>query len=375
MDTIRWTRHAWSLGVSIVAVALATAVLLQGNVQGQARGGGQGAGRGGPYSLSDPIPQEPALRGAIDLHAHQDPDSNGPSYGQAARSIDAIDLAKRAKAAGMRGFVIKQHLDQTAGYAYYMRKLVPDMEIFGGMGSNLTNGLKVNPWAITHMTEIRGGWGRIVWMPSWDSEHSSHESRRKPPAFISVARCADGKPFWANFPKPCPNAELLPEVKEAISVIATAKTRDSNGDLILATGHSGPDEVMMMIREAVKAGVKHVIITHPLLGSVGMSDAQIKEAVGLGPEIYAEFTSQFGRPNAAPEMVKRYVGAIRAAGVEHAFVSSDTGQLTSPFQPDALADAAKALRGQGFTERELDLLFKNNPAKILGLTPPSSVSQ
>jgi hypothetical protein len=375
MDTIRWTRQARSLGVLMVGVALATAVLWQGNVQGQARGGEQGAGRGGPYSLSDPIPRDPALRGAIDLHAHQDPDSNGPSYGQAARSIDAIDLAKRAKAAGMRGFVIKQHLDQTAGYAYYMRKLVPDMEIFGGLGSNLTIGPKVNPWAITHMTEIKGGWGRIVWMPSWDSEHSSHESKRRPPSFLSVARCADGKPFWANFPKPCPNAELLPEVKEAISVIATAKTRDSDGDLILATGHSGPDEVMMMISEAVKAGVKHVIITHPLLGSVGMSDAQIKEAVGLGPEIYAEFTSQFGRPNAAPAMVKRYVGAIRAAGVEHAFVSSDTGQLTSPFQPDALADAAKALRGQGFTERELDLLFKINPAKILGLPPPSAVSR
>jgi len=70
------------------------------------------------------------------------------------RSLDAMDLAKRAKAAGMRGFVIKMHLDQTAGLAYYMRKLNPDMEIFGGMASNLTTGPKVNPWAITHMAVI-----------------------------------------------------------------------------------------------------------------------------------------------------------------------------------------------------------------------------
>ena len=51
----------------------------------------------------------------------------------------------------MRGFIIKGHLDQTAGLAYYLRKLHPDMEIFGGRGSNLTTGTKVNPWAITHM--------------------------------------------------------------------------------------------------------------------------------------------------------------------------------------------------------------------------------
>jgi hypothetical protein len=242
------------------------------------------------------------------------------------------------------------------------------MEIFGGMGSNLTTGPKVNPWAIKHMTEIKGGWGRVVWMPSWDSEHSSHEVKNwKQPAFISVARCADGSAFWAKYPTPCAKAELLPEVKEAISVIATAKTRDSNGDLILATGHNGPEEVKLMVEEAVKAGVKHIIVTHPRLSAVGMSHAQIKEIVSLGPEIYAEFTSQFGRPNAQPDMVKDYVEAIRAAGVEHAFVSSDTGQLRSPYQPDALAAAAQTLRKNGFTEREVDLLLKINPAKILGL--------
>jgi hypothetical protein len=367
-------RHLWSVGVVLAVAALGLVSRSHDGLRAQQQPAGQqdaGRGRGrANYSLSDPVPQDPALQGAIDMHAHQDPDSNGPSYGQAARSVDAIDLAKRAKAAGMRGFVIKQHLDQTAGQAYYMRKLNPDMEIFGGMGSNLTTGSKVNPWAITHMTEIKGGWGRIVWMPSWDSENSSHRVRNfKQPAFISVARCANGGLFWAAFPKPCSNGELLPEVREAMQIIATKKTRDSNGDLILATGHNSPEEVVMMIKEAVKAGVKHIIITHPLLDVVDMDDAQIKEAISLGPEIYAEFTSQFGNPNATPEMLKRYVSGIRAAGVEHAFISSDTGQLGSPFQPDALAASARALRTQGFTERELDLLLKVNPAKILGIAP------
>ena len=103
-----------------------------------------------------------------------------------------------------------------------------------------------------------------------------------------------------------------------------------------------------------------------------MSEAELKEAVGLGPEIYAEFTSQFGLPTARPEVVKQYVNGIRAAGVEHALVSSDTGQLGSPFQPDALANCARVLRANGFTERDLDLLLKINPAKILGIAPPAA---
>ena len=346
---------------------------------GQGAAGRQGGGAGGPagrgranYSLSDPVPNDPAMKGAIDMHAHQDPDSNGPSYGQAQRSIDALDLYTRAKATGMRGFVIKLHLDQSAGLAYYMRKLHPDFEIFGGMGSNLTTGTKVNPWAVTHMAEIKGGWGRVVWMPSWDSENSIHKLARKPFAYVAVAECK-GLPFWINYPKPCENGELLPEVKEAIAVIAKAKTRDSNGDLILATGHNSPPEVKLMVKEAVRVGVKHIIITHPLLEIVDMEPKEIKETVEMGPEIYAEFTSQFGNPNARPEVVKQYVEAIKLVGAEHSFISSDTGQLNSIWQPDALANCAKVLRANGFSEHELDLMLKVNPAKLLGLAPPPGV--
>ena len=368
------THGRWLLAGSGLALLIALASPHAGQAAaGQAPPGQTPPGRGrAVFSLSDPVPSEPALKGAIDLHAHQDPDSNGPSYAQAARSVDGVDLHTRAKAAGMRGFVIKQHLDQTAGLAYYMRRLYPDFEFFGGMGSNLTTGAKVNPWAITHMTEMKGGWGRIVWMPSWDSEWSSHKiTTRKPPSFIAVAGCGN-QPFWANYPKPCASGELLPEVKQAIQVIATAKTRDSNGDLVLATGHNSPEEVVLLVREAVRAGVKRIILTHPLLDSVDMNEAQIKEVIAMGPNVYAEFTSLFGTPNAAPATVKRYVAGIRAAGVERAFVSSDSGQVNAAYHPDALANAARALRAQGFTERELDLLFKINPATILGLPPPSN---
>src|ERR1044072_4546160 len=218
--------YASAVGLALMLGLGQTGAVAQREAGEGVRGQGGGpAGRGRvTYSLNDPVPNDPALKGAIDMHAHQDPDSFGPSYGQAARSIDALDLYTRAKASGMRGFIIKGHLDQTAGLAYYMRKLHPDFEIFGGMGSNLTTGTKVNPWAITHMAEMKGGWGRIVWMPSWESESSTTKVPRRPPGYVAVAEC-HGLPFWINYPKPCADGgELLPEVKEAIPIIAKAKT-------------------------------------------------------------------------------------------------------------------------------------------------------
>ena len=131
----------------------------------------------------------------------------------------------------------------------------------------------------------------------------------------------------------------------------------------------------LLVKEAVRVGVKRIIITHPLLDIVDMTPAEIKETVAMGPEVYAEFTSQFGNPGANPATVKLYVEGIRAAGVEKSFVSSDTGQLNSNWQPDALANAAKTLRANGFTERELDLLLKINPAKILGIPPPATTAR
>ena len=137
-----------------------------------ARGeGARGAGaRATFYSLNDPAPRDPVLKGAIDLHAHLDPDSNGPSYGQAARSLDVLDQARRATESGMRGFVIMgEHMDDTAQMAYLVRKLYPNLEVFGGMANNLIVGDKVNPWAVIHMTEMKGGYGRIVELSTWDS--------------------------------------------------------------------------------------------------------------------------------------------------------------------------------------------------------------
>ena len=61
------------------------------------------------------------LKGAIDFHVHQGPDSVD-------RAIDADDLARLAKKMGMRGLVMKNHWEDTAALVYMIRKEVPGID-------------------------------------------------------------------------------------------------------------------------------------------------------------------------------------------------------------------------------------------------------
>ena len=104
-----------------------------------------------------------SLKGAIDIHVHQDPDS-------APRAIDADDVARQAKAAGMRAVVLKNHWEDTASLAYMVRKIVPGIEVFGGITQDMAVG-GINIEAVKHMADMKGGYGRIVWLPTFDAQN------------------------------------------------------------------------------------------------------------------------------------------------------------------------------------------------------------
>src|SRR6266513_487490 len=146
------------------------------------------------------------LSGAIDMHAHADPDGTP-------RKIDAVDLARLAKERGMRAIVLKNHYEPTASLAYIVRKEVQGIEIFGGISLDLTVG-GVNPAAVEHMTHVKGGWGRVVWMPTFDAENQVRFSKENRP-FVSVSK----------------GGQLLPPVAQIIAVAV-------KHHLVLETGHS-----------------------------------------------------------------------------------------------------------------------------------------
>jgi hypothetical protein len=270
--------------------------------------------------------QGQALTGVIDIHAHTDPDST-------ARSIDAIDLAKLAKSRGMRGLVLKNHYESTASLAYIVRKEVPGIEIFGGIDLNLTVG-GINPAAVERMAMVKGGWGRVVWMPTFDAENQVRDSKENRP-FVPIAKSGD----------------LLPEVKQVIGIIA-------RHNLLLETGHSSPEEGLMLIREAKRQGVQYVVVTHATRPPVRMSIPQMQEAAKLGA--YIEFV--YDRQG-IPETAR----GIRAVGPEHCILSSDLGQPNNPLHPDGLQAFFAGLENEGISQADIERMSQKNPAVVLDL--------
>jgi hypothetical protein len=276
------------------------------------------------------------LTGVVDIHAHCDPDDRP-------RSIDAIDLAKLARDRGIRALVLKNHYEPTASMAFLVRKVVPGIELFGGIALNRTVG-GVNPAAVERMTRVKGGWGRVVWMPTFDAENQVRYSKESRP-FVPVSK--DGA--------------LLPEVREVLALIAKNK-------LTLATGHSSPQEDLMLVREARSAGIASIVVTHAMLPPVGMTVDQMRQAARMGAYIEFVYNALIG-PNKAFE-IPEYARAIRDAGPEHCILSSDLGQAGNPLHPDGFEAFFAALRGQGFSVAEIERMAKVNPARLLGLPEP-----
>jgi hypothetical protein len=298
-----------------------------------------------PYKGSTTPPSQaqylddPVLHGAIDIHAHFGPDTYK-------RQWDAFEIARRAQQRGMRGIVLKSHWTATADLAELAgRYAAPDMAVWGGLVLNATVG-GINPEAVRAFAETAGSRARIVWMPTHDSEHEVRFLKQARP-YVRVSR--DGV--------------LLPQVLEILDMLARY-------DLTLATGHVTPSEMLQIIAEARARGVKRIIITHP-----GLSDRfgnptldQVQQGVEKGAfvEVVASELFRDGRADA--------IAMLRALGPENCILSTDSGIVGTPSHTDAIVMAATILRKAGFTEAELDLMFKVNPAKALGMSGSEAIA-
>ena len=222
------------------------------------------------------------LTGVIDIHAHSDPDV-------VPRSIDAIDLARLAKERGMRGLVLKSHYEPTATLAAAVRKAVPGIEIFGGIDLNRSVG-GLNPAAVERMADIKGRWGRVIWLPTFDAENQVRFSKENRP-FVPVTK----------------NGSVLPEVKEVIALAVKHR-------LMLETGHSSAAEALLIIREARAQGLTNIVVTHAMLAPVRMTIPQMQEAAKAGAYLEFVYNALIG-PNKEFEMadyVRGHPGGGRA---------------------------------------------------------------
>jgi len=272
------------------------------------------------------------LEGAIDMHAHAAPDGTP-------RKVDVLELARLAKAAGMRAIVVKNHYEPTASLAYVVRKAVPGIEVFGGISLDLTVG-GVNPAAVEWMTKVEGGYGKVVWLPTFDSEAQVKLTGEKRP-FAPVMR--DG--------------QILPEV---LAVIALA----AKHGLVLETGHSAPQESLAIVAEAKRQGVAHVLVTHAMASPGGsLTLDEMREAARLGALL------ELVHSPLTDEQLRKEAEAIAAIGASSFVLSSDLGQPQNPLHTDGLLELYRGLMAHGVSAADVDVMSRKNPARLLGLMP------
>jgi len=283
-----------------------------------------------------------SLAGAIDFHAHQGPDSVD-------RVIDADDLARLAKKMGMRGMVMKNHWEDTAALVYILRKEVPGIELFGGITQDLAVG-GINLEAVKHMAAMEGGWGRIVWLPTFDAENAVKYAKGTG-AFVRVSE----------------NGHLLPSVLELIDFIA------QHHDLVLETGHVSAEEGDMVVHEAHQRGVTHIVVTHAMAAPIRMTIPQMQAAARDGAFIEFVYGATLGTNPVVS--IGDYADAIRAVGPKSCILATDFGAVQKPpepqrtLEPQGLLDFMAAMHKEGISVADINLMTKTNPALALGLRP------
>jgi hypothetical protein len=191
-------------------------------------------------------------------------------------------------------------------------------------------------------------------MPTMDAEYRNEGQ----PGRVAVSR----------------NGQLLPETLEVLKVIA-------KHNIGLSTGHVSPAEVMMLVRAAKAAGVNKIYVQHPNHGGLTMSMTQMKEAVAAGAmiEIVTSGDGLTGGPagrgvpavvnaeNPTADYGPQKIADMRALGPANVILSTDLGQPGRVSYAEGMEMAIATLRKEGFTQAEIDLMTKINPARFLGL--------
>jgi len=211
--------------------------------------------------------------------------------------------------------------------------------VVGGISLDLTVG-GVNPAAVEWMTKIRGGYGRVIWLPTFDAEAQVKRTGQQRP-FAPVVR--DGK--------------VVPEVAEVIAIAA-------RNNLVLETGHSSGSEDLVIIEEAKRQGVQNVVVTHGLTNPGGpLTLSEIQQAAKLGASIELVYGGL------SADLLRRDADVIRAVGAASVVLASDLGQPNNPLHTDGLLAFYKGLMALGISEADIVQMSQTNPAKLLGLKP------
>ncbi|MEE9274189.1 MAG: DUF6282 family protein [bacterium] len=283
------------------------------------------------------------LQGAIDIHIHTRPCAYPRPY-------DDAETAALAKEAGMRAIVVKDHHSPTALRAYYAKKIVPGIEVFGGVVLNSYEG-GLNPYIVE--AEIMFG-AKIVWMPTVTAEN--HIRYFGSPSFTGIESSSkipvEGMTVLDG------EGKLKPELDPIFEMI-----RDAG--LVLATGHLTLEETAALVDRALEVGVEKILIQHVNFYIPDMKVEEQKRYAERGVMIeYAYLPLTPLWYNHPPKTLAAWIGEV---GPENAVLVTDVGNMFNSAPPEGLRVFFESLLMVGVSEAAIRTMAHENPARLLDL--------
>jgi hypothetical protein len=297
-------------------------------------------------------------RPILDLHVHV-----GPEF--LTRRYDMESLAAEAQR-DFFGFAAKNHFQPTTAWASKFSTggrvpIVGSITLNKGVGGinpeavrAALSGLKSNP------LQVERDRGRfIVWMPTIHAEaHLVHNQRRD---IISSWGCS--VQYQRTYPPgegltvldPANRKRLSPEARAVLEIIASE-------DLVLATGHLASEEVELVAREALAAGVKRIILTHPFYQATHMAiDKQVELSRNRG--VFVELAYVNLEFDGIP--IQSYMDLIRAAGAESVILTTDLGQARCEPIASGWNRYFTLLKAHGVSDSEFAVMAIHNPHRLV----------
>ncbi len=288
------------------------------------------------------------LQGICELHVHAAPDLF-------VRPFTEVELARQARNAGYRAVLFKSHHVINADRAQIVSKIVPGIEVFGGIVLNHPVG-GINP----HAVEAAIGFGaKEVWMPTLHAanhikiigvagypRHIPVKPSKKPRVDVKGITILDS------------SGRILPQVEEILAMIADA-------DVILGTCHLSLEEDFALVEAAAKMGVKKILVTHPGWEATDWPLEALVRLVDMGGVL--EYCYGACMPHESRLDPRRIVEGIKRVGAEHCVMATDLGQPYNPNPIDGMRQFIKVVKALGVSDREIDVMARKNPMRLLGL--------
>ena len=270
------------------------------------------------------------LAGVIDTHVHASPDVRP-------RKLTDREVAQQAADARMRAIVLKSHVTSTADRAAVAEEAVAHrVRVFGGVVLNRAVG-GLNEDAVV-ATLAMGG--RVVWLPTTSARSTSPALERREGLAVT-----DG-------------ARVVPPLIGILERIAAA-------DAVLATGHLVAAELRIVVPEALRRGVRRILVTHPELPLVDLDVPMQRELARHGARFERCWNSVRGQNATTP--FERIASDIRAIGTDTTVLATDLGQPENATPAQGYADYLDALGAAGFDDAEIERMACANATTLLGL--------